>query len=162
MGNKLTQADLWGVELWGPAVAALWRTIKDGKGKAMASYDFDQLPDVIKVVPCALNYLFPESSDISYNQAALNTAVWRGQTEFHLVLDNQKSSLSYIWQFYRLITKAAAASYTLNGLVEGFQLRPTKSLEVSILKYGDEVEHFGIIAYWEVYESISGKLTVGS
>jgi hypothetical protein len=91
----------------------------------------------------------------------LNSAAWHGQTEFHLTLDINKKSLGYVEQYYRLIAKAAVVSYTLNGLVEGFQIRPIKSMQPSILKYGDETEHYGIIVYWELFESLTGKLTVG-
>ena len=158
---KTTKNDLWGVELWGPTVAALWRTIRNGEGKAVESFDFDQLPESIGKVPCALSYLFPDANDISYNQAGMNRAVWHGQTEFHITADIDKRSIIKVWQYYRLITKAAASSYTLNGLVDGFQLRPTKSLQLSVLKYGDETEHYGIIAYWDLFEDIGNKLTVG-
>ena len=160
--TKITKNDLWGVELWGPTVTALWRTVTDGKGTQVRSYEFDKLPETIEVIPCALSYLFPEGNDISYNQAAFNTATWHGQTEFHLSKDINKTSMNYCWQFYRLITKAAAASYTLGGIVEGFQLRPTKSLQLSVLQYGEETEHYGIVVFWELFESISSKLTVGT
>jgi len=158
---KLTKADMWGVELWGPAVAALWKSIKDGQGKTMKSYEFNELPDIIQFVPCALSFLFPKTNDLSYNQSDLNSAAWHGQTEFHLTLDINKKSLGYVEQYYRLIAKAAVVSYTLNGLVEGFQIRPIKSMQPSILKYGDETEHYGIIVYWDLFESLSGKLTLG-
>jgi len=157
----MQKADLWGVELWGPALVRQWRTIRDGKNEPLTAFDFDKFPESIGKVPCAISLIIPESMDVDYNQSGLNTVVWRGQTEFYLTNDVKKTSLSYIWQFYRHITKAAAASYTLGGLVEGFQLKSSGSIKMEVLNYGSEIDHFGLVAYWEVRESLTNKLTVG-
>jgi hypothetical protein len=36
------------------------------------------------------------------------------------------------------------------------------SIKLQVLNYGEEAEHLGLIVYWEVYENITQKLTVGA
>lgn len=151
---------IWGIEYWGPSLAEIWRTIKDNGRTSVVSYDFDKLPGSISKAPSVLNFL-SEPADIDYSQGDLNTAVWKGESHFHLSLDVSEKSLNYINQFYRKITTAAAASYSLGGKVQGFQLVSNGSIRPAILTYGGGPDHLGLVVSWVVYEDITGKLTVG-
>jgi hypothetical protein len=158
----MVSSNLWGVELWGKSLTNLWGTVKDGKGKAVVSYPFDKLPEAIQQVPCALSFFQGDSMDVDYSMGGLSEAKWRGFTEFHLSQDIRKTSESYVWQFYRQIVTAAAKSLTLNGLVQEFILVPAKSIELSVLTYGAETEHWGLVVHWTILESLVGKVTVGA
>jgi len=160
MGNKLTKADLWGPELWGHSMVALWRTIKDGKGISMTAYEFDDLPATIEKVPCALS-IITQPVGIEYSQGGMNSALWKGQTEFHLTGNLDKSGLSYLNQFYRLIMTAATSHLYLDGDAE-FSILSTNSLDPAVLQWGgdESSQHYGIICNWQVFENLGNKISL--
>lgn len=156
----MTNPVVWGVEFWGPALVARWRTIRDDKGVALLAYEFDKLPEAVTKVPCALSFI-SEPVDLSYSQGEVNMAIWKGKTHFHLTLDVMKKSWNYVNTFYRKITEAAAGSVTLGGKVESFTLTATNSIGPALLNWGNVDDHFGLVAYWEVVENLTGKIDVG-
>lgn len=151
---------IWGVELWGKSLVARWRTIKDDAGVAMFAYDFDKLPATIEKTPCALSFI-SEAVDLDYSLGGANTARWKGKTEFHLTTSLAMTRLNYLNQFYRKIADAAAGKFYLEGNAE-FKLVNSGSLKPTTLIYGGDetTEHYGIICYWEIFESITNKIAV--
>lgn len=147
---------IWGVEYWGPALVARWKTIIDDKKKAMNVFDFDKLPGSISETPTALSVVSdPMKPD--YSQGQVCTATWTGKTLFYLSLNKDMRSYNYVNQFYRKITAAAALSLTLDGKVELFTIG---QIGPSLLYWGSETEYIGLSVPWEIKENITGKFTV--
>jgi hypothetical protein len=158
----MAKTEIWGIEAWGPEIVKLWGSIRDGKGKALTAYPFEKLPEAITVTPCVLSFIMPEQIGIEVSMGAPNSVTWHGQSEFYLTADVKKASLGYIWQYIRKIVEASAKSFTLGGCVKGFYLNSGRSLEPTVLQYGDESDRFGIVAYWTVEEDLTGKVVLGA
>lgn len=152
--------ETWGVEFWGPALTAAWSKIKDPTGKPIKVYGFNEIPSAIKTVPCAFSFI-DSPLDADYSLGGMNQMHWKGLTEFHLTQDLSRTNLNAIWPYFRKIVEAAAASCTLSGKVEIFQLRSASSIVLDAVNFGAETEHWALLAYWEVFESAANKITVG-
>jgi hypothetical protein len=150
------------IENWIDVIARIFE-IPDGKGglvKSYHSFDKTDLPEALDYYPCALGYVTNCKAVISDN---LSLLFWTGVTEFHLTPNTQKSNIPYILPFFGRILRATAGAMQLGGLagIKHFILLPEdNSMQFTRLKYGDEVEHYGIMARWEVKEDVSGFLTV--
>ena len=153
MANPL----IWGVESWGPALVARWKTIVDNKNASMKAFEFDKLPSGIKEIPTALS-MISEPMEPSYSEGELCQAIWKGRTQFYLSLNQNLTSYNYVYQFYRKITEAAAGKLTLGGKVELFTIG---QISPALLNWGSETEYMGLVVPWEITEDITGKITVG-
>lgn len=158
----MAKAEVWGIEKWGPEIVKLWGSIKDGQDKSIKSWPFEKLPEAITQTPCVLSFIMPEAINIEVSAGAPIFVTWKGQSEFYLTSDVKKESIGYIWQYIRKIVEASAKSFTLGGCVKGFYLNSGRSLEPTVLQYGDESDRFGIVAYWTVEEDLTGKVVLGA
>jgi hypothetical protein len=147
----------WGVDLWGSALTDAWKAIKDPTGRTIKVYGFNQIPATITDIPCAFSVV-SGLVEAPYSAGGDNVMHWKGKTEFHLTLDLSLKNLSILWPYFKKIIDAAAASISLGGKVRGFFLN---DITLDAVQFGAETEHYALIATWELYESVVGKITVG-
>jgi membrane-bound lytic murein transglycosylase MltF len=141
-----------GIE-WIDEIAVQCATIEDAKGRHVRAYhvfDKAEFPATLTEFPCALSYIDSVScvyrADVQYD-------LFEGHTEFHLVENTDRSKYPYVASYFEKIRNAFAAHITLNGKVTWCLLKNENgdmSLQAAILQYGNEVPHFGIVAYWQV------------
>jgi hypothetical protein len=153
------------VELWLDALNAVWG-FEYGRGqvvrtpKCTVKNEFPEaLTDLADKGPIALSW--PLTVVPSYGAAGSSIPtilIWKGETELHLTPDVKKTNLAFIVPFYGRILAAAKANLTLGGLVEHFILDEADNLALSILRYGDEAPHHGILIRWEVKQNLSGQI----
>lgn len=153
------------VELWLDALNAVW-AFEYGRGHAVRTpkctvkNEFPEaLTDISDKGPIALSW--PVTVVPHYGGAGSSyptILIWHGETELHLTPDVKKTNLAFILPFYGRILYAAKANVTLGGLVTNFHLMEEENLALSVLKYGDEALHQGIVIRWEVKEDVSGKI----
>jgi hypothetical protein len=153
------------VELWLDVLNAVW-AFDYGRGqlvrtpKCTVKDEFpESLPDLADKGPIALSWpvdVVPHYGDASSSIPTI--LIWKGETELHLTADVKKANLAFILPFYGRILYAAKANSTLGGLVTRFYLLEEENLALSVLKYGDEAPHHGIVIRWEVKQNLSGQI----
>ena len=153
------------VELWLDTLNAVW-AFEYGRGqvvrtpKCCTKNEFpESLPDLADNGPIALSWVTAVKPSYGADGSSWPTVlIWQGETELHLAPDVKKSNLAFILPFYGRIINAAKTNITLGGLVTHFILVEEDNLALSVLKYGDEVPHHGIVVRWEVKQNLSGQI----
>ena len=154
------------VEKWIDTLNAVW-AFEYGRGqvvrtpKCSLKNEFpESLPDLSSKGPLALSW--PEKiQKLVYgapNASTPTIIVWRGMTELHLTADVKKTNIAFILPFFGRIVNAAKTNITLGGLVEYLVLEEAENLDISVLKYGDEAPHHGIVIRWSVKQNLSGQI----
>jgi hypothetical protein len=153
------------VELWIDALNAVW-ALDCGNGqtvrtpKCSTKDDFpESLPDLSDKGPIALSWPVSLVPHYGASGSSIPTIlIWKGETELHLCPDVKKTNLAFILKFFGRIINAAKTNSTLGGLVTNFTLLEQDNLALSILQYGSEVPHHGIVIHWEVKQNLSGQI----
>jgi hypothetical protein len=153
------------VELWIDALNAVW-AFEYGRGqvvrtpKCSTKDDFPEaLTDLSDKGPIALSWpLYVDPTYGAPNGSAPTILIWHGVTEIHLTPDVKKTNLAFILPFFGRILAAAKANFSLGGLVAYFELENANNLQLSILQYGSETPHHGIVVRWIVKQNLSGQI----
>jgi hypothetical protein len=150
------------VELWLDTLNAVW-AFDYGRGQVVRTPKVatkDEFPEALTDLadngPIALSW--PESVEPQYGAAGSSIPtilIWHGVTEFHLAPDVKKTNLAFLLPFYGRILYAAKANSTLGGAVTYFMLNDTENLNLSVLQYGNEAPHHGIVAKWTVKQVLT-------
>jgi hypothetical protein len=153
------------IENWLDAVAKVFE-MDNGKGGTVRSfrlYERADIPGALSsdLYPCAISYFTDCKPE--YAAGGVDTLIWQGLTELHILPNLQMDGLPYLLLFVGRVIKAAAANYQLGGLVEHF-LIPKESGAIQLVELGwgeDRNAHRGLLVHWEVKENITGALTFG-
>jgi hypothetical protein len=145
------------VETWYDKLAAVW-DIDDGKSGTLLSYRLDSFPDALNHMPCAISVV-QETSSI-YSAGGVCVDIHRGRTEVHLTSDVNKAKLPYVMGFIKKLRDAAAANMKLDDTVSYFVLTERRSVRLAVMRYGDEMPHYGLVVEWIVKENVSGQFEV--
>lgn len=153
------------VEKWIDTLNTVW-AFEYGRGqvvrtpKCATKNDFPEaLKDLSDKGPIALSWpLYADPKYGSSSSSIPTILIWHGETEFHLTPDVKKTNLAFILPFFGRILNAAKTNLTLGGLVEHFLLEDANNLQLSVLQYGDETPHHGIVVRWEVKQNLSGQI----
>jgi hypothetical protein len=154
------------IEKWLDTLNAVWG-FDFGRGqvirtpKCATKNEFPEaLGDLADQGPIALSW--PVSAQPKYGASSSSIPtilIWKGITELHLVPDVKKTNLAFLLPFYGKILNAAKTNITLGGLVEYFILDDREdNFELSILQYGSENPHHGIVLHWTVKQNLSGQI----
>jgi len=153
------------IENWLDVLNAVW-AFEYGRGqvvrtpKCSTKNEFPEaLGDISDLGPIALSWpltLLPRYGAAS--SSIPTVLIWSGETEMHLTADVKKTNLAFILPFFGRILVAAKANLTLGGLVEYFILDETDNLALSVMRYGDETPHHGILIRWTVKQNLSGQI----
>lgn len=115
----------------------------------------NKFPESISTVPTALIYAGPVS--VKYPQGGPNYDVWQGEVHFHLTKSTKKSEYPMIYRYYKRIRDVFEANVQLSEHVV-LKLRAENGSSISepsVLQYGSEAPHFGLVAYWTASERYS-------
>jgi hypothetical protein len=153
------------IEKWIDVLNAVW-AFEYGRGQVVRTpccatkNDFPEaLTDLADKGPIALSW--PATVKPTYGAASSSIPtilVWRGETELHLAPDTKKTNMAFILPFFGRIVHAAKTNVTLGGLVEHFLLEEIDNLQLSVLQYGSESPHHGIVIHWIVKQNLSGQI----
>jgi hypothetical protein len=153
------------IELWIDALNAVW-AFEYGRGQVVRTpscvtkNDFpESLPDLADLGPIALSWPLTVQPTYGAGSSSIPTIlIWRGETELHLTPDIKKSNLAFLLPFFGRILSAAKVNMSLGGLVEYFMLEDAENLQLSVLRYGGETPHHGIVIRWVVKQNLSGQI----
>lgn len=149
-----------GIEHWIDEICRAAGEVADGRGSQVRSYlvyERAEFPAAMTVYPCAITYATQVICRAGDSGPLVD--LWEGQTEFHLWPNTDKSHYPELMLFYGRIRNAFALHRKLGGKVAWFALKTDEaSLQAAKLVYGDEVEHLGIVAKWQVKELVSYEL----
>jgi hypothetical protein len=153
------------VELWIDALNAVWG-FEYGRGqivrtpKCSSKDDFpESLPDLADKGPIALSWPVSVTPKYGAPGSSIPTIlIWTGETELHLCPDVKKTNLAFILPFFGRILNAAKTNETLGGLVVQFHLIAEDNLALSVLQYGSEAPHHGIVVRWMVNQDLSKQI----
>lgn len=153
------------IEKWIDALNAVW-AFEYGRGQVVRApscatkNDFpESLPDLADKGPIALSWPLTVKPTYGAPSSSIPTIlIWRGETELHLTPDVKKINLAFILPFFGRILNAAKTNLTLGGLVEYFILEDAENLQLSVLQYGNETPHHGIVVRWIVKQNLSGQI----
>lgn len=153
------------IENWIDTLNAVWafdygrgQVVRTPKCATMNEFP-EALNDLADRGPIALSWPIAVQPQYGSSSSSIPTIlVWRGQTELHLTPDVKKTNLSFILPFFGRILNAAKTNITLGGLVQYFMLEDAENLQLSILRYGDEAPHHGIVINWTVKQNLSGQI----
>lgn len=152
------------VELWLDALNTVW-AFDDGRGRTVRAYkcvEANEFPESLSDLangPAVLSWPLTVKAGYGAVSSSIPTIlIWSGMTEFHLTADIQKTNLAYILPFFGRIINAAKVNLSLGGRVEYFMLEDADNLQLSVLKYGDEMPHHGIVVRWIVKQNLSGQI----
>jgi len=152
------------VEKWIDTLNAVW-AFEYGRGqvvrtpKCSTKNEFPEaLPDLTKG-PIALSWPIAVKATYGAASSSIPTIlIWRGETELHLTPDVKKTNMAFCLPFFGRILYAAKTNITLGGLVEHFVLKDAENMQLSVLQYGSEAPHHGIIIRWSVKQNLSGQI----
>jgi hypothetical protein len=156
------------IENWIDELAKVWE-ISDKRFGTVRSFrmmEKAEFPDSIDPVgldvsPMALT--FPGTFEPEYSEGGPHIGYWKGQTEFHVASDLDRSRVPSLLPWYGMILKAATANMTLGGSVELFLIDSTEDAITGLLplSYGGETAHWGFVVKWTVKERLEGQLVIG-
>jgi len=155
---------------WVDVLASIWE-VYDPQGRPIHSYRaYDPIsrayafPDSISEWPSVLTY--PTKVDVMYSAGGPQLLHWQGISEFHIVPSVDKVHYPYIFEFFKLIYKAASSHFQLDQTVASFMVQTTDGGSAIIgpvtLKYGSEEPHLGLVVNWTVKEDIANEITFGA
>ncbi len=147
------------IENWIDKLAENCGLISAGGGRKMTAYKMfgkTEMPESLSIFPCCIQ--IPESVETHYSASGVCTNIWRGTTEFHLTSDLNRKKIPEVLLFFKRIRDQFAADVTLGGSVAYcFLDQEGISIEGPVqLRFGNESEHFGMIAHWVVKEVETG------
>lgn len=147
---------------WVDKVAEVWGTIDNGKGGSLKSYKIfsrAEFPEALSEFPCVLTVV-TRANKVQYSAGGPCIGVYDGVSEFHLAKNRSKSNYPFVLTYFEKIIVAAAANLQLGGAVEHFLLANSNPITMSVLQYGSEDAHLGLVVTWQVKEMMT--LTVES
>jgi hypothetical protein len=153
------------VENWLDTLNAVW-AFEYGRGqvvrtpKCTVKDEFPEaIPDLADKGPIALSWPLSVIPHYGASSSSIPTVlIWSGETELHLTPDVKKTNLAFVLPFFGRIVNAAKTNLTLGGLVEYFILDEEDNLTLSVMRYGDEAPHHGILIRWTVKQNLSGQI----
>jgi hypothetical protein len=153
------------VEKWIDTLNAVW-AFEYGRGqvvrtpKVATKNEFPEaITDLADKGPIALSWPLTVKPSYGASSSSFPTIlIWNGMTELHLAPDMKKTNLAFILPFFGRIINAAKTNATLGGLVQHFILLEEDNLALSVLQYGEEAPHHGIVVRWEVKQNLSGQI----
>ena len=158
------------IEDWIDAMQDVWAGIQDSGFKTVRApylvkrreYPETIDPAKLSLEPLALS--IPAFSQFKYSAGGPNEGFYRGTTEFHVAPSLDMDLIPSLMKWPGLIAQAASASLKLGALVHNFVLedRQDQITGPISLKYGNEAEHWGFIAYWEVKENLNASIAVAT
>ena len=153
------------VELWIDALNKVW-AFEYGRGQSVRTplcstkNEFPEaLTDLGDKGPIALSW--PLYFDPTYGAPSSSIPtilITHGETELHLTPDVKKTNIAFIQPFIGRILYAAKTNIALGGLVSYFVLENANNLQISVLQYGNEAPHHGIVINWIVKQDLSGQI----
>lgn len=143
------------IETWIDKLAENCGRMSAGNGRKMLAYPMfgkTELPEALTVFPCCIQ--IPESVETKYSASGVCINIWKGTTEFHLASDLNRKKIPEVLLMFKRIRDQFAGNMTLDGTVAYCILEPDGvAIEGPVqLRFGNENDHFGLIAHWVVKE----------
>lgn len=146
------------IENWIDDLTNLWGTVESHRSGNVKSYSVlnkKEIPEDVTVFPSVIT---PSFELVPTYARAGSFDLWRGISEFHLFEDTSKKHYPDIMKYFNRIKVVAASSIQLGGKVASV-LIDTKSgpgiVGPSVLQWGTEAPHLGLVVTWIVKETVS-------
>lgn len=136
----------------------------DAAGKPVRTFALAEIPESVtaEMIPCAITY--PTDVQVQYSRGGPTILRWSGQTDYHLTKDVKPANITLILPYFGRILAKVALHLELADRAQMSLVQET-SQAMTFITYknstGDKDDHQGIVARWEIIQSVSGQYTIG-